>query len=250
MDKLHSKVFTDRRYSTRFGSNPPLFSKIGRSKWSYFSRTSGGVKDEERVRRLLQQSASLEFYLTYEAAEIWPILQQIDQTIINLEQAEKIITDDTIIGDTTTNLDNDTTNSLLTTNDTSSVIADTSASLLADITTDTTSFVSDSTLDEALTKEEYLKKYPFTGRIYPAIDQDKNILQGPVIGFVSASDTSAINKYLKMPEIKALLPQDLKLAWTVKPDDRFYGGAVIFDLIALKTTADRKAQLRVWKGYF
>ncbi len=212
----------------RFGVTQPNIQKLEGQNGRILVELPG-VKDEERVRKLLQQSASLEFYLTYEATDIWPILQQIDQKIVSIEQANNLT-------------ETDTTSSLIADNDTTATI-DTSASLLTDIDSDTTSLISDTTSQADLTKEEYLKKYPFTGRIYPAMDQNKNILQGPVIGFVSASDTAAINKYLNMPEVKAMLPQDLKLAWTVKPDDRFTGGAVIFDLIALKTTADGKAQL-------
>jgi SecD/SecF fusion protein len=215
----------------RFGVTQPNIQKLEGQNGRILVELPG-VKDEERVRKLLQQSASLEFYLTYEAKEIWPILQQIDQKIVAIEQEQN------------SNTSNGSDSSLLA-NDvvyTTTSEVDTSASLLTDVSTDTTSLVSDTTQAD-LTKDEYLKKYPFTGRIYPAMDQDKNLLDGPVIGYVSASDTGAINKYLAMPEVQAMLPQDLKLAWTVKPDNRFQGGAVIYDLIALKSTADGKAQL-------
>ena len=188
-----------------------------------------GVKDEERVRQLLQQSASLDFYLTYEVAEIWPILEEVDVKLA------KIINQDEVIEDSVVNIDS------VVNTDSAVVNTDTTHSLLNDAT-DTTQLINDTTNIDNVSKEQHLKEHPLLGRIYPAVDGNNQLLQGPVIGYVSESDTSAINKLLAMPEVKAMLPRDLILAWTVKPDDRFQGG-IIFDLIALKTTPDGQSQL-------
>ncbi len=206
----------------RFGVTQPNIQKLEGQNGRILVELPG-VKDEARVRRLLQQSASLEFYLTYEAKDIWPILQQVDKRLANLEAENK---------DTTSLLGQDTTNTSST---------DTTKSLLAESKKDTTSIVND-TAQVSKDKRAYLKQHPLLGRIYPAVDQNNNILPGPVIGFVSASDTAAVDKLLSNPQVKPLLPRDLKLAWTVKPDSRFKG-AVIYDLIALKTTPDGEAQL-------
>jgi len=184
-----------------------------------------GVKEEDRVRKLLQQSASLEFFLTYESKEIWPLIEEADKKIFAIENAKNNVSD-------TTSLLNDDSNQQI----------DTTQSLLSDSQQDTTQIVNtpDDQVDQ--NKEEYLKTNPLIGRIYPAMDQNKQLVNGPVIGYVSVSDTAAVNKILNNPEIKKLLPNDLILTWSVKPDDRF-DGAVIFDLIALKSTPEGTAQL-------
>ncbi len=186
-----------------------------------------GVKEEDRVRKLLQQSASLDFYLTYEAAEVWKTIEEIDSKLAKMEAAtngvDNEITDEVVVEDSTVMENSDTT------------------SLLNDPEIDTTSIISD-TAQVDQTREEFLKDHPFAGRIYPATDQSGKFLQGPVLGYVSATDTAVINKYLAMPEVRALLPRDLILAWTVKPNE-FITGAVYYNLIALKTTADGHSQL-------
>ncbi len=197
-----------------------------------------GVKDEDRVRKLLQQSASLEFYLTYNVTEIWNIIEDIDAklaTMTNQKIPKEKDTSSLLTQDTTATSD---TSSTLLAQDTTGV--DTT-SLLTDVDEDTTSLVSDTT-EADLNKEEYLKKHPLLGRIYPPLDQENQLVEGPIVGYVPVSDTAAINKFLEMPEVQAMLPRDLKLAWTVKRDARFEG-KVVFDLIALKTTPEGTAQL-------
>ncbi len=180
-----------------------------------------GVKDEGRVRNLLQQSAALDFYLTYESAEIWPILEQIDAKLPKILNQDIDIIDTNIVD----------TNSLIT-SDTTSLLSDTNNIAVNDT----------AKIDENLSKEDYLKEHPLIGRIYPSIDENSKLLPGPVIGYVSVIDTAEINRLLALPEVKALLPRDLKLAWTVKPDDRFKDG-IIYDLISLKTTPEGTSQL-------
>ena len=185
-----------------------------------------GVKDEDRVRKLLQQSASLDFFLTYEVSEIWPILEEVDKKLAVILNQGTVIEDI----DTASVLPQDST-----------LLVDTTASLLDNPTQDTTSLITD-TATADLSKEEYLKEHPLLGRVYPAVDQNSQFLQGPVVGYVSASDTGAINKYLAMPEVKAMFPRDLKLAWSIKPNQYFENG-VIFNLIALKTKPNGQSQL-------
>ncbi|MBN2890706.1 MAG: protein translocase subunit SecDF [Bacteroidales bacterium] len=184
-----------------------------------------GVKDEERVRNLLQQSASLDFYLTYEAGEVWNILEEVDVKLSKILNEEEISVD---------------TNTLLPL-DTAAIPVDTNQSLLNNSTQDTTTLIND-TIEDNLSKEEFLKEHPFLGRVYPATDQNGQLLPGPVLGYVSVSDTGYINKYLMMPEVRAMLPRDLILAWSVKPNE-FITQGVYYNLIALKTTPDGSSQL-------
>jgi len=204
----------------KFGVTQPNIQKIDGATGRILVELPG-VKDEGRVRNLLQQSAALDFYLTYESAEIWPILEQVDAKLPKILNQEVIIVDTNIVD----------TNSLITA-DTTSLLGDTNNLAVKDTTN----------LDENLSKEEYLKEHPLLGRIYPAVDENSKLYPGPVVGFVSVVDTAEINRLLALPEVIAMLPRDLKLAWTVKPDQRFKDG-IIYDLIALKTTPEGNSQL-------
>lgn len=163
-----------------------------------------GVKEPNRVRRLLERSASLEFYLTYEASEIWNVIEKIDEKAAQLMFLK---------GTDTTSAD--TSSTLLTKNNLQ-------------------------TADTTLIEQQ--KKHPLFTYLYPNVDRDGKILPGPIIGYVRASDTAIVGKILRMPEIVALMPRDLKLTFTVKPSERIKT-PVVYELIALKTTPEGKAQL-------
>ncbi len=208
----------------RFGVTQPVIQQL-EGQYGRILIELPGVKDEERVRKLLQQSASLDFYLTYEATEIWKVLEDIDDKLAKIEKSNK---------------PQDTT-SLLDLQDTISP-QDTNSSLLTDLNSDTTKLQLDDSTELNLSKEEFLTEHPFLGRIYPAMDNNGQLFPGPVVGYVSSADTSAINKYLAMPEVLALMPRDLKLAWSVKPNE-FITQGVYYNLIALKTTAEGTSQL-------
>ncbi len=209
----------------RFGVTQPNIQKLEGQNGRILVELPG-VKDEERVRKLLQQSASLEFYLTYESKEIWPIIKEADKRYAALLKEKS--------------LQKDTTKTLLS-NNAKNNKADTTKSLLTQSKQDTSAIVSDTSQAQE-SKAQNLKLHPLIGRIYPAMDQNNQLINGPVIGYVSVTDTAAIDKILRNPEIRSLLPSDLKLSWTVKADPRFKN-AIIFDLIALKTTPEGTAQL-------
>ena len=194
----------------RFGVTQPNIQQIEGKRGRILVELPG-IKDEKRVQKLLEQSAALDFYLTYEASEVWPILERVDvraSEILASKQNKK---------------------------DSSNVVVDTNQSLLQNI--DTTKTLLDTTKIN-----EDINKHPLLSRIYPAIDQNKNIVPGPLIGFVQAKDTAEINKILQMPQINSMLPKDLKFAWTVKPSSRYQAGG-IYELVALKTTPQGNSQL-------
>ena len=182
-----------------------------------------GVKDEDRVRNLLQRSASLEFFLTYNVTEIWNILQQVDaQLAIILKRDANIpaITDTNLLVQDTIDIDT------------------AGPSLLTDV--DTTSILNDTT---DFNVDDNINQHPLIGRIYPNADPNTNELyESPLIGYVKLSDTAKINSLLSMPEVRQLLPRDLKLAWSFESITTD-AGEVIFELVALKTERDGSAQL-------
>jgi SecD/SecF fusion protein len=189
-----------------------------------------GIKEPERVRKLLQGTAQLEFWETYQFAELVPYF----------EEANKRLVDGQVSPATTDTL--------------SATTAETQTEAVADTATaakdDTTSKalldkLSDTTSDDKQDAnfEKYAKENPLFAYLNPAIFPNAQGQyfpgQGATVGFATIKDTARVNRMLR--QTKASFPRDLKLAWTVKPEkDR----PDILELIALKITSrDGKAPL-------
>lgn len=163
-----------------------------------------GVKEPARVRKLLQGTASLEFWATYNNTEVYPILQQVNGRIAELEAATA-------------------------SNDTTVEAADTTLteeSIQAKIDALTNSA-------DSLNQSADMKKlYPLFSVLSPVIDpQTGYVGQGPVVGHALASDTVKINSYFALPQVKSLLPRDLRLMWGVKAMN---AEGTVFELYAIK----------------
>ena len=172
-----------------------------------------GIKEPERVRKLLQGSANLEFWETYTAKEVLPAMQSADAKLR------------VILAEGTT-ADTDTIEAVLTEatpveKKTVSAADSLAAALKGDVTAEDKS---------AANTEEIKKQYPLL-----SILQLNSSGQGPVIGYANYKDTADINKYLAMPEIKADLPKDLRLKWGVSPSE-FDKKGQTFELYAIKST--------------
>ena len=84
-------------------------------------------------------------------------------------------------------------------------------------------------------------QYPLFAKLQPIVDQQGQLGAGPVVGHALSFDTATVNRYLNLPQVKALLPRDVKLLWGIKASDP---GETIFDLYAIKAnTRDGKAPL-------
>ena len=172
-----------------------------------------GIKEPQRVRKLLQGSANLEFWETYTAREVLPAMQSADAKLR------------VILAEGTT-ADTDTIEAVLTEatpveKKTVSAADSLAAALKGDVTAEDKS---------AANMEEIKKQYPLL-----SILQLNSSGQGPVIGYANYKDTADINKYLAMPEIKADLPKDLRLKWGVSPSE-FDKKGQTFELYAIKST--------------
>ncbi|MFS2347537.1 protein translocase subunit SecDF [Bacteroides xylanisolvens] len=172
-----------------------------------------GIKEPERVRKLLQGSANLEFWETYTAREVLPAMQSADAKLR------------VILAEGTT-ADTDTIEAVLTEatpveKKTVSAADSLAAALKGDVTAEDKS---------AANMEEIKKQYPLL-----SILQLNSSGQGPVIGYANYKDTADINKYLAMPEIKVDLPKDLRLKWGVSPSE-FDKKGQTFELYAIKST--------------
>ena len=155
-----------------------------------------GVKEPERVRKLLQGAANLEFYETYTLGDVVGALRQLSDQA----QANKT---------------------------TAATAADTTATAAAPAAADSAAQAAPKAAP-AQTGEKTLAQ--LTG--FEALAGGG--AGSPVLGYVSASDTAAVNAIFHSPIAKTILPADLKVAWTVKPE-KMQGGQEAFQLVALRT---------------
>ncbi|MDX3913485.1 MULTISPECIES: protein translocase subunit SecDF [Olivibacter] len=177
-----------------------------------------GVSDEDRVRKLLQGSAKLEFWETYDNSEIFPLLENINRTLASTLKADT------------------KSNSSVTAADTSA--KDTTGGRLASLGGNKAAG-SDSTKKDSSTValEQAKNQNPLFAVLSPNIGQgpqgQQMLGQGPVIGYVLQKDTALVNSYFNSAEIKAIIPGNVKLLWSVKPVSK---ETKMFQLFAVKPT--------------
>ena len=166
-----------------------------------------GIKEPERVRKLLQGSANLEFWETYNSTEIVPLLAQLNQRYAATggEAVEEV-------ADT--------------------VAADTTAAPKSDLAAALNKNAAKDKADENQKLAEAKKQNPLFAIFQPT---QGNTLA--VVGYANARDTADINKIIYSELAKQIMPAELKLRWGAKPET-FNGQAKgdIFELYALKIT--------------
>ncbi len=176
-----------------------------------------GVKDTKRVRKLLQGTANLEFWETYDNSEVYPYLAQVNQKLVEILalQSKPVAPSEAVAKETTETGENSLLNEL-----------DKKAK------TDSTSV--DKNADAR-------KQYPLFSILSPSSNQQGQLFPGAAVGTAHFKDTSAVNHYLKLDQVKALLPRNLSFRWTAKAidtEEKFYR------LIAIKITSrDGRAPL-------
>ncbi len=177
-----------------------------------------GVKDPQRVRDLLQGTANLEFWETYENPEVIGYLMQANDFLKSIQVSETVavVTDTVAAQDTTSTGDR---------------------SLLDIVSSDTAA------ASEASTLEEFTRQNPLFGVLRPNVGQDGQPVPGSLIGFASGKDTSRVNDYLAMNQVKALFPRELKFYWSQNPY-KYDETGTLYELHAIKiTTRDGRAPL-------
>ena len=175
-----------------------------------------GVKEPERVRKLLQGSANLEFWETYNAQEITPFLITLDS---KLAAALSGIKEDAAAADTTQAAEVEEAPA-----DTAKAAADL-ASAVAENSDEETA----STAISAADLEKAHKQNPLLSRL------NHRYAYGCVVGVASKRDMDAINELLASPEAKEVLPSDLRLKWGVKGMGEG-ANANTYELYAIKVT--------------
>ena len=166
-----------------------------------------GIKEPERVRKLLQGSANLEFWETYTAKDVTPYLQAADTKLRAIvasetpaEEADSAATEAPAVAQATSTADS------------------LAAALKGENKTQTADLA------------QIKKEHPLF-----AILQVNPSGQGPVVAYANYKDTAEINRYLSMPEVQAEMPKDLRLKWGVSPYE-YDPKAQTFELYAIRST--------------
>ena len=186
----------------RFGVTQPNIQKLGNS--GRILVELPGVKEPERVRKLLQGTASLEFWATYDNTEIEPFLAEANATLATLladiEEAEAVeaeVAEGDVLAEELQQAEN-----------------------------------------EAAAEAALAKQNPLFSVLQPSGARGY-----ACIGYAHYADTATVNKYLAMPQVKQLFPPEFKAMWSVKAS-AMDPNQNIFELVAIKASSrDGKAPL-------
>ncbi|MBR4704512.1 MAG: protein translocase subunit SecDF [Paludibacteraceae bacterium] len=182
-----------------------------------------GIKEPERVRKLLQGSANLEFWETYEASELLPMLAQINREFAaTAPEAEAEVVEESAKEEVKAEAPKEE--------------ADELAGLVENLDADSAAIEA----DQAAQVAEYKKNNPLFAILNPSINQAGQAYRGPVIGTVHYVDTAKVNAMLNSQIAKAVLPRDARFYWTVKAIDE---ANAYYQLVALKAQRDGRASL-------
>ncbi len=169
-----------------------------------------GVKDPERMRKLLQGSANLEFWETYASQEIAPYLQQLDGRLAGGETADST----------------ETANEKAVAADSTAAPAKEKGLTLGENKT------ADKKTDDKKAAELAAKEHPLLSKLMVNGDQS------PIVGMANVADTAAINVFLHSELASQVLPSDVKLLWSAKPSDRLANNKRIYELYCLRLTGN------------
>ena len=198
-----------------FGVVAPNIQKL--EKDGLISIELPGIKEPERVRKLLQGSANLEFWETYKLDQLIAKLDAVNNSIAAANAAQE------------------------------KEAAVESEAPVAEAVADTTATAGDSTtlsLKEKLQQEETdaaaMERIRKQNPLLSLMNYTQAYGGSPVIGIVNKNDTAAVNSMLSSKIARDILPSDLILRWTVKPIDE---KQTMYELVALKAGKGGKAPL-------
>ena len=182
-----------------------------------------GVQDKERIAKLLQGSAELQFWQVYQVQEVAPLIENINKTLAATLKTESPATD-------------------------TAAKAESKLAGLENASKDSTAkggkLAGLGKKDSTAVKAELAKSNPLYAVLSLPIYQGENgqqqLMPGAVVGMSLQKDTAKVNSYLKMPEVAAAIPSTMKFMWSVKPRE----GSKVFELYAIKvSSADGKPDL-------
>ncbi len=220
--KLRSRI-------DRFGVTQPNIRSLGNT--GRIIVELPGVKDKARVRELLQGTANLEFWETYENVEIAQYLEKANEKLRQLVDTAEVKKD-------TANITKD--------NNINIVKSDTTKGKKEDGKLSDSSIKPTAALEQPKKDTAYqnaVKRYPLYSQISPLkpniYSDGKQYYYSPgsIVGYAFKSDTTKVNYWLNHPKVRAVFPSKLKFMWSAKSKmmdkDK---GIEAFELYAIKVT--------------
>jgi len=212
-DAINNSFNVLRTRIDRFGVVQPNIQKLAQAGRILIELP--GIKEPERVRKLLQGSANLEFWETYEASEVMPALMEIDREYAALAPKEEVKSEEPKAEKK------------------AEVAGDDLADLVENLGLDSADAEAAKNLEAQ--REEYKRSHPLFAILNPSLSDAGQAGRGPLVGTVHYSDTAAVNKMLTSPIAQKYVKNDVRFRWTVKAIDE---RGAYFQLIALKAQSD------------
>ena len=200
----------------KFGVAQPTIQKLTASERILVELP--GVKEPERVRKLLQGTAQLEFWLAHDNAEVARYLLDANNYLASInkggEEVAAVAVDSTVEE------------------------KDSLEAMLDQLTTDNAT-----TAAQGADREAFAKTNPLLAKLQLYVDANGQPIAGPIVGLAAGKDRGAINEMLAAAAAKKVYDtRTIKFLWSAKPDDHF--GTDIYALYAIKiTTRDGSALL-------
>ena len=201
-----------------------------------------GIKDTDRVRKLLQGTAQLEFWETYNFNAIYQYFDQANALIAKRNKSQKSLEEETVVEETPV-VDEEATAEVETTEE---LPVEGEEVAVADSTSESSLMeqIAQGDDSEGINEDEAVAKArednPLYALLVPSYSQN-----GPAatacVGRALEKDTANINRMLRVAYEEDIFPSDLKLAWSVKPEN--YGEGEFLELIALKMSKDNKCAM-------
>jgi len=182
-----------------------------------------GQTDPQRVRELLQGTANLEFWETYENSEIINYLISANELLKGIEANARQAVEAEKQGAA------------------AEAASESSGSEIQDLL----DLIEKDTVQTAAasTREEFALQNPLFGILTPRVTEQGEALPSCMIGLALGVDTAKVNRYLAMNQVRALFPRDLRLYWSQNPHKYDPSGS-LYELHAIKvTTRDGRAPL-------
>ena len=221
----------------RFGVAQPNIQKLENS--GRILVELPGIKDPKRVRKLLQGTAQLEFWETYNFSELQQYFAEANNKLAETRKAQKALNSNEV-----PETESVETEEVVTTEEGEVVEAPATDSTETNLLDQ----LAENNETEALSEEDQLNQYqennPLFAYLQPSFYQNEagQVMAGETarVGIAQVKDTAVINQMLA--ETRSLFPRNLKFAWTVKPEIS-QGEMQFLELVALKMSRDNKCAL-------
>jgi SecD/SecF fusion protein len=229
----------------RFGVAQPNIQKLENS--GRILVELPGIKDPARVRKLLQGTAQLEFWETYNFSELYRYFDEANAELARTRKAKNALDETPAVEEEAPAAEEGET--ALTEGEEvaeAEAVADSTETTLLDQLAENKEETDETLLSEDEALNQYRENNPLYAYLQPSYYQNQSgqIVAGETarVGIAQVKDTAVINKMLAEVIEKNIFPRNLRFAWTVKPEIS-QGEAEYLELIALKTSRDNKCAL-------